>query len=359
MSNDLSNVRKRIDSIDEQIQGLLTERAECAMEVAKIKTAAGDTTFYRPDREAQVLQRIKDRNQSLLSDDEMARLFREIMSACLALEQPTKVAFLGPDGSYTQSAALKQFGHSANTIPVSAIDEVFREVESDNADYGVVPVENSTEGMVNHSMDMFINSPLRICGEVQLRVHHHFLSNEVDLASVKRIYSHQQSFAQCREWLNLNMPLVERIVINSNSEAARLASEEKGAAAIAGSIAGEIYKLDSLAKNIEDNSDNTTRFLVVSKIETGASGSDKTSLLLSTPNKPGALYSLLEPLQRNDVSMTRVESRPSKQGVWEYVFFVDVEGHTSDANVLKALSEIEESAAMYKVLGSYPKAVIS
>ncbi len=360
MSKDaLLNIRKRIDKIDAQIQALLSERAECAFEVAKIKTAAGDTSFYRPDREAQVLQRIKDRNTSLLSDDEMARLFREIMSACLALEQPLKVAFLGPDGSYTQSAALKQFGHSVITVPVSAIDEVFREVESDNADYGVVPVENSTEGMVNHSMDMFINSSLKICGEVQLRIHHHFLSKESDLKNVTRIYSHQQSFAQCREWLNLNVPSVERIVINSNSEAARLASVEKGAAAIAGEIAGELYSLESLAKNIEDHSDNTTRFLVISKLITEASGSDKTSLLLSTPNKPGALYTLLEPLQRSGVSMTRVESRPSKQGVWEYVFFVDVEGHVSDEKVKKALSEIEKNAAMYKVLGSYPRAVIS
>jgi len=360
MSKDaLLNVRKRIDYIDAQIQDLLSERAQCAFEVAKIKTAAGDTNFYRPEREAQVLQRIKERNTSLLSDDEMARLFREIMSACLALEQPLKVAFLGPDGSYTQSAALKQFGHSVITVPVSAIDEVFREVESDNADYGVVPVENSTEGMVNHSMDMFINSSLKICGEVQLRIHHHLLSNEDDLSNIKRIYSHQQSFAQCREWLNFNMPSVERIVINSNSEAARLASEEKGSAAIAGEIAGELYSLESLAKNIEDHSENTTRFLVISKLTTEASGNDKTSLLLSTPNRPGALYTLLEPLQRSGVSMTRVESRPSKQGVWEYVFFVDVEGHVSDDSVKKALSEIEKNAAMYKVLGSYPRAVIS
>ena len=360
MSKDaLLIVRDRIDAIDRQIQTLLGERAECAMEVAKIKTAAGDTNFYRPDREAQVLQKIKDRNTSVLPDDEMARLFREIMSACLALEQPLKVAFLGPDGSYTHSAALKQFGHSALTVSVSAIDEVFREVESDNADYGVVPVENSTEGMVNHSMDMFMNSSLNICGEVQLRIHHHFLSNVKDLKDVKRVYSHQQSFAQCREWLNLNMPSVDRVVINSNSEAARMAAEEDGAAAIAGEIAGERYELASLATNIEDHSDNTTRFLVVSKMKTDASGNDKTSLLLSTPNKPGALYSLLEPLQNNGVSMTRVESRPSKQGVWEYVFFVDVEGHISNEKVSQALLQIEENAAMYKVLGSYPRAVIS
>ena len=358
-NNALQNVRNRIDEIDEQIQTLLTERAECAMEVAKIKMAAGDTSFYRPEREAQVLQRIKKRNTSLLSDDEMARLFREIMSACLALEQPLKVAFLGPDGSFTQSAALKQFGHSAITVPVTAIDEVFREVESDNADYGVVPVENSTEGMVNHSMDMFINSPLKICGEVQLRVHHYLLSKENELKNIKRLYSHQQSFAQCREWLNQHLSTVERVVINSNSEAARLASEEAGAAAIAGEIAGEIYSLNTLAKNIEDHPENTTRFLVVSKMETDASGLDKTSLLLSTPNKPGALYGLLEPLKRNQVSMTRVESRPSKQGVWEYVFFVDVEGHVSDQNVQQALTEIKATAAMCKVLGSYPRAVIS
>jgi len=355
----LSTVRQRIDDIDEKIQNLLDERATCAIEVARIKQAEGDTNFYRPEREAQVLQRIKNRNSGVLPDDEMARLFREIMSACLALEQPLKVSFLGPDGSYTQTAALKQFGHSVKTVPVAAIDEVFREVESGNANYGVVPVENSTEGMVNHSMDMFVNSPLNICGEVQLRIHHQFLSRVEEINQVKRIYSHQQSFAQCREWLNANMSGIERVVVNSNSEAARLASQEPNAAAIAGDTAGELYELQTLVKNIEDDPENTTRFLVVSIQKTLPSGKDKTSLLLSTPNKPGALYGLLEPFQRHGVSMTRVESRPSRRAVWEYIFFVDIDGHVNDENIAKALAEVQASATMFKVLGSYPKAVIA
>lgn len=355
----LLSVRQQIDEIDEKIQNLLDERARCAIDVAKIKQAKGDTSFYRPEREAQILQRIKDRNSGVLPANEMARLFREIMSACLALEQPLKVSFLGPDGSYTQAAALKQFGHSVKTIPVNAIDEVFREVESGNADYGVVPVENSTEGMVNHSMDMFVNSPLNICGEVQLRIHHQFLSSAENIKAVKRIYSHQQSFAQCREWLNANASGIERIVVNSNSEAARLASKEEGAAAIAGETAGELYNLQTLVKNIEDDPENTTRFLVVSKQKTLPSGNDKTSLLLSTPNKPGALYGLLEPFQKYGVSMTRVESRPSRRAVWDYVFFVDIDGHVDDEVVRKALTEVKTGATMFKVLGSYPKAVIA
>jgi len=355
----LSDIRQRIDKIDEQIEKLISERAQCAIDVATVKRQSGDTNFYRPEREAQILDKIKKQNSGVLSDEEMARLFREIMSACLALEQPLKIAFLGPEGTYTQSAALKHFGHSVKTTAVAAIDEVFREVESGTANYGVIPVENSTEGMVNQSMDMFVNSPLIICGEVQLRIHHHFLSRLSDIKNIKRIYSHQQSFAQCREWLNTHMLGIERIVVNSNAEAARLASQENDAAAIAGETAAEIYHLQSIASNIEDDPQNTTRFLVVGNEKTGASGKDKTSILLSSQNRPGALYSLLEPFRRFGVSMTRVESRPAKLGMWEYVFFVDVEGHINDKNVQNALSEIKSDATMFKILGSYPKAVIA
>lgn len=358
-SNPLDQVRQRIDKIDSQIEKLISERAQCALDVATIKRESGEFNFYRPEREAQVLQKIKIKNSGILSDDEMARLFREIMSACLALEQPLKVAYLGPEGTYTQSAALKHFGHSVTTNPVTAIDEIFREVESGSADFGVVPVENSTEGMVNQSMDLFINSPLIICGEVQLRIHHHFLSRLDDKKNIKRIYSHQQSFAQCREWLNSNMVGVSRITVNSNAEAARCAAEENDAAAIAGETAGEIYHLKSVAKNIEDDPQNTTRFLVVGREETAASGNDKTSLMLSSQNRPGALYSLLEPFRRFGVSMTRVESRPARQGMWEYVFFVDIEGHVEDKNIQQALAEVKSSSSMFKVLGSYPKAVFS
>lgn len=354
----LAQLRQRIDSIDEQLQELISERAQCAMDVAKVKQAEGDTSYYRPEREALVLQKVKDRNTSVLPDDEMARLFREIMSACLALEQPLNIAFLGPEGTYTQSAALKHFGHSVKTVSCTAIDEVFREVESGNANYGVVPVENSTEGMVNQSMDLFMASPLIICGEVLMRIHHHLLSRIDDITSIKRIYSHQQSFAQCREWLNANMVGVERITVNSNAEAAKHAAQENDAAAIAGETAAELYHLKSVAKNIEDDPENTTRFLVVGRQETQPTGSDKTSIMLSAQNRPGALYSLLEPFRRFGVSMTRVESRPSRRGMWEYVFFVDIDGHIKDKNVASALAAVKGESSMFKLLGSYPKAVI-
>lgn len=355
----LSAIRDRIDEIDQKLQDLISERAQCALEIAHIKQSMGDNQFYRPEREAQILQKVKERNNGMLSDNEIARLFREIMSACLALEQPLKIAFLGPEGTFTQAAALKHFGHSVTTMSVSAIDEVFREVESGVADYGVVPVENSTEGMVSQTLDLFVSSPIVICGEVLLRIHHHLLSRIADIKSIKRIYSHQQSFAQCREWLNANTIGVERISVKSNAEAARLASKENESAAIAGETAGEIYHLKSIVRNIEDDPENTTRFLVIGREKAKPSGNDKTSLLLSAANRPGALYSLLEPFRRFGVSMTKVESRPSRRGMWEYIFFVDIEGHIDDKNVMQALAEVKSVASMFKVLGSYPKAVIT
>ncbi len=356
---DLKTVRARIDALDEQIQALISERARCAQEIGRIKQQAGDPVFYRPEREAQVLAAVKQRNQGPLADDEMARLFREIMSACLALERPLKVAFLGPVGTYTQTAALKHFGHSAQTVAMNAIDEVFREVEAGAADYGVVPVENSTEGMVTHTLDMFLNSSLNICGEVLLRIHHHLLSRETRLDKIERIYSHQQSFAQCREWLNANLAGASHHVMASNASAAQRAAEEPGSAAIAGEIAAELYGLQSLASNIEDQPDNTTRFLVVGRQLTEPSGNDKTSLLLSTKNRPGALYGLLEPFRRHGISLTRIESRPSRRAMWDYVFFVDIEGHASDPKVSEALAELEAGAAMVKILGAFPRAVLA
>ena len=354
----LNEIRKKIDATDEKIQALITERARLALEVAKVKEASGSTVFYRPEREAQILDRIKQRNEGVLDDNTMARLFREIISSCLALERVLNVSYLGPEGSYTHTAAIKHFGHAVNTVSVGAIDEVFREVEADAADYGVVPIENSTEGMVNHTLDMFLRSPLKICGEVELRIHHHLLSNEKSIEDISVIYSHQQSFAQCREWLNANMSGVEHRVVKSNAKAAKIAAIEKGAGAIAGETAGEIYKLNSLRQNIEDEPENTTRFLVIGRQETNPSGKDKTSLLVSAHNRPGALYSLLEPFDKHGISMTRIESRPSKRGMWDYVFFVDIEGHCKDKIVKQAMEELSVSAAMVKVLGSYPQVVI-
>lgn len=354
----LRALRDRIDQLDEKIQKLISERAQCAQEIAGLKQAAGENNFYRPEREVDVLRRVIARNAGPLSGEEMARLFREIMSACLALEEPMKIAFLGPEGTFTQAAALKHFGHSVRTVPYAGIDEVFREVESETAHFGVVPIENSTEGVINHTLDMFMNSPLRICGEVELRIHHHLLGKGGALKGVKRVLSHQQSLAQCREWLDANLPGVERTAVASNAEAARLAARDPKAVAIAGSSAAEIYGLDVLVSNIEDEPDNTTRFLIIGKLDPLPSGEDKTSLLISGPNRAGSLMGLLSPLARHKINMTRIESRPSRRGLWEYVFFVDIDGHMQDIRVRKALAELERGSSVIKWLGSYPKAVL-
>ncbi|MDH5730719.1 MAG: prephenate dehydratase [Gammaproteobacteria bacterium] len=355
--HDLASLRQQIDAVDQQLHQLLNQRAQLAQEVGHTKIKLGDPVFYRPEREADVLRAVQARNQGPIGNEEIARLFREIMSVCLSLEMPMNIAYLGPAGTYTQAAALKQFGHSVKTHPVNAIDEIFREVESGNCHYGVVPVENSTEGMVNQTLDMFMRSPLVICGEIELRVEHHLISQENELKAIKKIYSHQQSFAQCREWLSANMFGVQCEVVNSNGEAAKLASEQTGTAAIAGETAAQIYQLNSLVKNIEDEPINTTRFLVIGKRLSGPSGQDKTSLMLSARNRPGALLHLLEPFSKRNISMTKIESRPSRKGMWDYVFFVDIEGHAEEEPVKSALTEIEQEAALYKLLGAYPRKV--
>ncbi len=363
MSKDvsLSDIRDEIDSLDRQIQKLINQRAACAQKVAEIKmqSSEGDVVFYRPEREAQVLRTVKERNEGPLDPEEMARLFREIMSACLALEKPMHIAFLGPEGTFTQAAALKHFGHSVISVPLGAIDEVFREVESGAAHYGVVPVENSTEGMINHTLDMFMDSSAKICGEVQLRIHHHLLANEGAIESkINRVYSHQQSLAQCRQWLDSHWKNIERVAVSSNAEAARRVKDEPRSAAIAGDMAAELYGLTKVAGNIEDRPDNTTRFLIIGKESVPPSGKDKTSILVSMRNKPGALYQLLEPFHRHNISLTRIETRPSPRGTWAYVFYIDFEGHATDSNVQAVLEEISQEAVELKVLGSYPIGVL-
>lgn len=352
----LDALRERIDAIDVQIQALLSERAACAQQVAEVKREHGDEAeFYRPEREAEVLQLVRERNLGPLPDDEVVRLFREIMSACLALQQPLHIAYLGPAGTYTQEAALKHFGHSVSLRALGSIDEIFRDVEADSSDFGVVPVENSTEGAVNHTLDMFMRSPLKICGDVELRVHHQLLSGATHITTVKTVCAHQQALAQCREWLDANLPQAQRLAVSSNAEAARIASEDISVAAIASDAAAEMYGLKILVANIEDDPGNTTRFLVVGPNRPGPSGKDKTSLMMTVHNKTGALYSLLEPIARHGVSMTRIESRPSRISKWNYVFFVDVEGHVEDGNVAAAVRELGEVASSLKVLGSYPR----
>jgi chorismate mutase/prephenate dehydratase len=361
MSDDgkLKAIRERIDQLDQQIQQLIVARAEAAQEVARIKLAEDpDTVFYRPEREAGVLRQVKRRETGPLDPEELARLFREIMSVCLALEQPLNVAFLGPEGTFTQAAALKHFGHSVRTHSLGSIPDIFREVEAGACDFGVVPVENSTEGVVSHTLDTFVNSPLRICGEVTLRIKHNLLGRGGDLAAIRRVYSHSQSLAQCRGWLDLHLPAAERIAVGSNAEAARLAAEEADAAAIAGDSAGEIYQLKTLAASIEDEPGNTTRFLVIGKQDASPSGDDKTSLMFTTLNRAGGLHAMLSPFAQNGISMSRIESRPSRRGQWDYVFFVDVDGHREDERLRQALGELDRVAAQVKILGSYPKAVL-
>ena len=357
----LDQLRQRIDALDSEILGLLNERARCALEVAEVKQAAsGDVApiFYRPEREAQVLRNIAAKNPGPLSDDKVIQVYRQIMSACLALEEPLKVAYLGPEGTFTQLATLKQFGHAVVGVPMITVDDVFREVASENCNYGVVPVENSTEGVVSHTLDNFLNSSLRVCGEVELRIHHHLMvAPGTNPEKITKIYAHQQTFGQCRRWLDGHYPRIPRITASSNAEAARLALAEEGTAAIAGEIAAETYCLTVLSKKIEDESDNTTRFIVVGREVIGPSGKDKTSIMVSTHNQPGALYKLLEPFHRHDVSLTSIETRPSRTGMWSYVFFIDFEGHAQDETIAQVISEIDSDVLEIKMLGSYPRAI--
>lgn len=358
---DLAVIRQEIDAIDQQLQRLINQRAAFAQQVARVKVEEEGkaAVFYRPEREAQVLRSIMERNQGPLSNEEIARLFREIMSACLALERPVKVAYLGPEGTFTQQAAIKHFGHSAVCVPMNAIDEVFREVEAGSADYGVVPIENSTEGVINHTLDSFMDSGLKISGEVVLRIHQHLLVGEnTRKDKISTIYSHTSSLAQCRKWLDAHYPGIERVPMPSNAEAARKVKSEWHSAAIAGDMAAELYDLTRLAEKIEDRPDNSTRFLIIGRQTVLPSGDDKTSLMVSMRNQPGALHQILEPFNRHNIDMTRVESRPSRSGAWNYVFFIDFAGHKDDARVIPVLNEVGERAADMKVLGSYPKGVL-
>ncbi|WP_107726745.1 prephenate dehydratase [Neisseria weaveri] len=350
--------RRAIDEIDAQILQLLNQRAGHARAIGELK---GTGVVYRPEREAAVLQRIQNLNQGPLPDESVARLFREIMSECLAVERPLTIAYLGPQGTFTQQAAIKHFGHAAHTLACTTIDECFRMVEARQADYVVAPVENSTEGSVGRTLDLLSVSPLKACGEVVLRIHHHLLSKqEADKNSIGKVYAHAQALAQCHEWLNRHLPDAVRISVSSNAEAARLAAEAQdgSVAAIAGQTAAEIYGLIKLADNIEDEPNNTTRFLVLGHQETASTSRDKTSLVVSTPNKAGAMNALLKPFTEQGISMTKFESRPSKSGLWDYLFFIDIEGHAEDAKVQTALQELGERASFVKIIGSYPNAVL-
>ena len=354
-----AEARERIDGIDRQIQSLIAERAGWARRVGTAKgplKAAVD--YYRPEREAQVLRRVLDRNDGPLSDEVLLRLFREIMSACLAQQEPLKVGFLGPEGTFSQQAMLKHFGHSARGLPLASIEEVFEEVEAGHADFGVVPVENSGQGTIQSTLDMFLTSSLKVCGEVELHVHQYLLSRTGRLEDIERVVSHAMSLAQCKAWLRQHLPSAEKIAVVSNAEAARRARLADDAAAIAGESAGHVYGLKVVAGPIEDRADNTTRFLVLGRELFNASGHDRTSLMVFVRDQPGALYAVLSPFARHGISMNRIESRPSHTGRWQYAFFIDVEGHVEDEPVRRALAELGEYAADIRVLGSYPVALL-
>jgi chorismate mutase/prephenate dehydratase len=358
---DLASMRERIDAVDRQIQDLINERARYAQQVGLSKGDLGSAVdYYRPEREAEVLRAIKERNQGPLRDEEMLRLFREIMSACLAQQEPLKVAYLGPEGTFTQTAAYQHFGHSIRGLPFSTIDEVFQEVERSDADFGVVPIENSTEGTVNHTLDMFLASPLKIGGEIELRIEQNLLGLMDSLTDIERICAHEQSLAQCRGWLREFLPDVELIGVSSNAIGARRARDEDGTAAIGGDAAAEVYDLNILVNNIADRSDNSTRFLVIGRELLSSSGDDRTTILVSTSDTAdgaGILHALLQPLAKYGVNMTRIESRPSRRKNWDYVFFFDLDGHAEEAPLSDALRELEQISSLYRVLGAYPKAV--
>lgn len=358
----LGSIRERIDDIDQRIHELLNERARWAQQVGQTKRGEGLSTadFYKPEREAQVLRKAIERNKGPLRNDEIVRLFREIMSACLAQQEPLKIAFLGPEGTFSQQAVLKHFGHSVRALPLPAISEVFEEVQAGHADFGVVPIENSTEGTVNHTLDMFLNSPLKICGEIELRIRQHLMGRMQGLQKIVRVCSHPQSLAQCRQWLDEHLPNIERVPVSSNAEAARRARDEDGTAAIAGEAAAEVYGLGVIVPEIEDTADNTTRFLVIGRKLFSASGQDKTTLLVSAGDtqSPGTLHRLLSPLAANQITMTRIESRPSRKRKWDYVFFIDVIGHAEQSPLKDALDELKQASTLFRVLGSYPAAVL-
>jgi chorismate mutase/prephenate dehydratase len=353
MSDQIDKLRKEIDALNDQLAALVQRRAGLAQRIGALKGGAG---AYRPEREAEILRRVAKTNSGPLGAEQMLAVFREIISACRALEEPLRVAYLGPAGTFSEMAVLQQFGHSAEALACASIDEAFRAAETGNAQFAVVPVENSTEGAIGRTLDLLLATPLKICGEVVLRVHQNLMRKGKGLKNVKRVYSHQQSLAQCQKWLAQNLPGVERIAVASNAEAARLAAKEKAACAVGPKLAAARYGLEVIAANIEDEASNRTRFAVLGALEPGPSGHDGTSIVMSAPNRPGAVHALLEPFARHGVSMSRLESRPTRVGKWEYYFYVDLEGHRSEAPLAAALAELEKLAPFLKILGSYPAA---
>lgn len=352
----LLEIRTQIDSIDRQIQELLGKRAQCAQKVADIKTQGGkvEAVFYRPEREAQVLRAVKERNDSLLADETMAKLFREIMSACLALEQPTTVAYLGPEGSYSHASVIKQFGSHAHPMAVSTIEEVFESVENGDSMYGIVPLENSTEGAVKQTQNKLIETSLSVTGELELGIDHCLLSLAQSTDEIKTVCAHTQALGQCQNWLKNNLPWAKLEAVDSNAAAAVMAQQDSSIAAIASEQAAQIYGLHIVEEHIADQKGNSTKFWVLGKDSVGPSGDDKTALLVSIKNESGALLKLLESFASRGINMSRIVSRPSNNKQWDYMFFIDVKGHQEEEPLKSALQEAQKLCDFYKVLGSFP-----
>ncbi len=348
---ELANLRKQIDKIDKDIIAALNRRAGLSLKIGSIKKK-NKLGVYSPDRESDVYKKVTSGNRGPVSNEAMQAIYREIMSATLSLEGPMRVAYLGPIATFTHLASIKKFGSSVKYVPVNSITEVFAEVQKGRAEYGVVPIENSIEGAINHTLDMFIDSDLKICSEVSLEITHNLLGN--GRGKIKKVYSKPEVFGQCRIWLEANLPNVELVEVSSTAKAAEIVKKKKAGACIASSLAAKYYDLKVMAKSIEDYSHNVTRFLVIGRTEPNPTKNDKTSIVFSLKDKIGALHDILVPFKKNRINMTKIESRPSKKKAWDYYFYVDFLGHHRDTNVRRALDELEKNAKFIKILGSYP-----
>ncbi|MFA5356448.1 MAG: prephenate dehydratase [Candidatus Omnitrophota bacterium] len=349
---DLKALRKRIDDIDKKITGLLNTRARTALDIAKVKRKNGKSV-YSPEREMEVLKKLAVMNKGPLSSGALQAIYREIMSSSFSLDKRLRIAYLGPEATFTHLAALKRFGSQVEYVACNNIGDVFVEVEKESADYGVVPIENSVEGAVSHTLDMFVDSELKICSQTTLDISHHLLAN-CPKGKIRRIYSNPQVFGQCRIWLKENLPAAEMIEVSSTTRAAQIAAKEKGSAAIGSLLAAKVYKLRVIASDIEDSPHNFTRFLIIGKTDVPATGDDRTSIMFSIKDKVGALHNMLLPFRKYNINLTKIESRPSKKKAWDYYFFVDLDGHRDNPRVKKALMELESKCTFLKVLGSYP-----
>jgi len=351
---DLKNLRQKIDKIDNKILRLLNQRTRAAREIAKLK-AKTKQEFYAPHREKKIVDRLLKKNKGPLPNETLRGIFQEILNASRSMQKKLRVAYLGPEATFTHLAAVKNFGRYAAFTPVKSIADVFSEVEKGRSDYGVVPIENSTEGVINHTLDMFVTSELKICSELLLEISHNLLSKASELREIKRIYSHPQAIAQSRNWIEDNLPNAELVETSSTAKAAEMAEKDPESGAIASSLAASLYDLKIIAERIEDNVQNFTRFLVIGKSFPAKSGQDKTSILFSVKDRVGALHDMLTPFRENNINLTKIESRPTKLRAWEYIFFVDFIGHLEDENVRRALRQLERECLLLKMLGSYPR----